>query len=50
MEAFYRRIRRSPGIDRADALRAAQLAMLRARRAEGDADPWSWAAFILSGR
>jgi CHAT domain-containing protein/Tfp pilus assembly protein PilF len=50
MEAFYRRIRRSPGIDRAGALRAAQLAMLRARRAEGDADPWSWAAFILSGR
>jgi CHAT domain-containing protein/Tfp pilus assembly protein PilF len=36
--------------DRPAALRSAQLAMLRARRAEGDPNPWSWAAFIASGR
>ena len=48
MVAFYRKNRRKLGA--AGALRAAQLEMLAKRRSEGDPRPWSWSAFIVSGR
>lgn len=50
MEAFYGQLDKRPGANKAQALRAAKLKMLRTRRSEGDALPWSWAAFIVSGR
>jgi CHAT domain-containing protein/tetratricopeptide (TPR) repeat protein len=50
MEAFYRRLRASPELGPAEALRAAQIEMLAARRRGGDPNPWSWSAFIVSGR
>lgn len=50
MIAFYKHIQGKKKLDAASALRAAQLKMLRARRAEGDPSPWSWSAFIASGR
>ncbi|HKI05532.1 MAG TPA: CHAT domain-containing protein [Thermoanaerobaculia bacterium] len=45
-EAFHRNLR--PGVDPVDALRAAQLEMLRSRN-EKDRSPWTWAAFEVIG-
>lgn len=47
MEALYKHLQEGQG--RLEALRSAQLAVLQLRRADGDARPSDWAAFILSG-
>jgi CHAT domain-containing protein/Tfp pilus assembly protein PilF len=48
MEEFYRQVASDPDIDKAQALRAAQLKMIS--KAKEKLDPRTWAAFILSGR
>ncbi len=50
MEHFYVAVAANPQADKAVALRAAQLALLKRLRREGEANPWAWAAFIVSGR
>jgi len=46
MEAFYKVDSKLPVSVR---MRRAQLKILRTMRKDGDADPWSWGAFIVSG-
>lgn len=49
MESFYRRLW-VDGRSRLEALRAAKLEMLaQNRNLHGDARPWTWGAFVLSG-
>ena len=48
MEGFYRQVASNPDMDKAAALRQAQLQMIR--REEKKTDPRTWAAFIVSGR
>jgi len=50
MDDFYRRHLRRGGMPAGEALREAQLAILAEQRNAGDVHPYSWAAFIASGR
>jgi CHAT domain-containing protein len=51
MEAFYREITSGKTTDKAQALRKAQLQIIRRQRDQtGQSLPLGWAAFILSGR
>jgi CHAT domain-containing protein len=51
MEDFYRQVLRSPKISKASAMRQAQLSMIASQRKQnGQTDPRTWAAFIVSGR
>ncbi len=47
MEAFYKA---DPALPVSVRMRRAQLKIMRALRREGDPDPWTWGAFIVSGR
>ena len=48
MEEFYRQVASAPDMDKASALRKAQLQMIS--RSKEKPDPRTWAAFIVSGR
>ena len=51
MEDFYRQVLRSSKRSKASTMRAAQLSMIaRQRKRDGQTDPRTWAAFIVSGR
>jgi CHAT domain-containing protein/tetratricopeptide (TPR) repeat protein len=50
MELFFTELKRSNGANKAEALRQAQLAVIRERREKnGGAHPFYWAAFTLTG-
>jgi CHAT domain-containing protein/Tfp pilus assembly protein PilF len=51
MEAFYRQVVDYPDVDKAEALRRAQLQMIaKQKNSQAGIDPRTWAAFIVSGR
>ncbi len=51
MKDFYQQMKQFPSMDKAQALRQAQLKMLQKKRQIlGQADPRSWASFVVSGR
>jgi CHAT domain-containing protein len=50
MELFFTELQKSNGADKAEALRQAQLAVIRERREKHAVDhPFYWAAFTLTG-
>jgi CHAT domain-containing protein len=50
MQAFFSELKKNKGVDKAEALRQAQLAVIRECRAKnGAAHPYYWAAFTLTG-
>ena len=51
MQAFYARVKAEPGLDKGEAMRAAQLELIQhLRQRDGVADPRLWAAWVVSGR
>ena len=51
MKAFYAKVKADPGLDKGDAMRAAQLELIEhLRQRDGMADPRLWAAWVVSGR
>ncbi len=50
MKDFYQQMKQFPAMNKAQALRQAQLKMLQQKRRQlGQADPRSWASFVVSG-